>query len=479
VAAESGDITISADHRVGDLGVSQSQQPFQANGYDMADFCPATPAPTDAASPNCGYNGARGTPATDPGSGEKGVMTDHFSEGGTSLSSPLWLGMWARVQAHHDAVDPQTLVGSNSLGFANYAIYKLAQGAKTSHDFSDVTAGANPLPAGPGYDFPTGWGSPNLSNLIADATGDGNTDPVSNVKPSGPDPTPVVAQPPQGPACTYAFYDPSSDAPDGFTFQQDDQLDLVQGTFGMTPDGTKLRVVMKIKNLTKTIPSGSNYLDYEMFWNFTPAGAGSPTTYGVDVQVDSSDNVTYQDGTETVTTTQGTTNYQFNPNSSSGATGTFGSGPNGAIQVDVPLKDIGSPQLGDVLDGPGAYTADGVNAQVTGLGFIADQDGPGNSYTLGEPTCIDPGSSGSTGSSSGSSSSGSTAPPAPAGSSGPAGPAGPAGATGGSKPASGHKPAPRRSAHHKAKPKPHHKAVKHRKHKPKHKPKHKSTRRHR
>jgi hypothetical protein len=513
VAAESGDITISADHRIGDLSVTGGYDPrtspVQANGYDMVDFCPTSELATgNAAEPNCAYdaNGASIAPTTeptDPGTcgnssnscSESGYMTDHFSEGGTSLSSPLWLGIWARVQAHHDAVDPQTLIGSSSLGFANPLIYKLAQGAKTSDDFSDVTVGANPLPAGPGYDFPTGWGSPNVSNLIADATGDGKTDPASDVKPSGADPTPAVAQPPHGPACTYAFYDGSADAPDGFTGQQDNQLDFVQGTLGLTPDRTKLRVVMNILDLSKTIPTGSNYLDYELFWNFTPAGASSPTTFGVDVQVDSSGNVTYQDGTETVTTTQGATNYQFNPSSSSGATGTFGSGPNGAIEVDVPLKDIGSPALGDVLAGPGGYTADGVNAQVTGVGFIADQDGPGNSYTLGEPTCIDPGpssstgpsgsgstgssggsgstgssggSSGSSGSSGGSSGSGNSAgSPAPAGSSGPAGPAGPAGATGGSQPAGAN--AVRPKAKPKAKPKPKHKAkhkaVKHRKHK--------------
>jgi hypothetical protein len=478
VSAESGDITISVDHRLGDSGVSESQQPFQANGYDMVDFCPEPVSVTDAAEPNCGYNGARGTSATDPGSGEKGTMTDHFSEGGTSLSSPLWLGIWARVQAHHDAVNPSTLAAdpSSSLGFANPLIYKLAQGDKSSRDFSDVTLGANPLPAGPGYDFPSGWGSPDVSNLIADATGDGKTAPASDVMPGGSDPAPIVAQPPQGPACAYAFYDPSGDAPDGVTGAQDDQLDLIQGTFGLTPDNSKLRVAMTINNLSKTIPTGSNYLDYESFWNYTPAGASSPTTYAVDVQVDSSGNVTYQDGTETATTTNGATNYQFNPNSSSHATGTFGSGPNGAIEVDVPLAEIGSPKLGDVLKGPAAYTADGVNAQVTGLGFIADQAGPGNDYPLGQSTCIDQRSATSSPAPSG----GSAGSPVPAPTAGsapaPSQPAGPSGSEGA---ASGGETATSRPAHvapkskAKAKPKPKPKA------KPKPKPRRRAKPRHR
>ncbi len=478
VSAESGDITISVDHRLGDSGVSQSQQPFQANGYDMVDFCPEAVSVTDAAEPNCGYNGARGTPATDPGSGEKGTMTDHFSEGGTSLSSPLWLGIWARVQAHHDPVDPSTLTPdpSSSLGFANPLIYKLAQGAKTSHDFSDVTVGANPLPAGPGYDFPTGWGSPNVANLIADATGDGKTAPASDVMPSGGDPAPIVAQPPQGPACAYAFYDPSGDAPDGVSGEQDDQLDLIQGTFGLTPEDSKLRVVMTINNLSKTIPTGSNYLDYEFFWNHTPAGASSPTTYAVDVQVDGSGNVTYTDGTETATTTNGTTDYQFNPNSSSHATGTFGSGKDGAIEVDVPLADVGSPKLGDVLEGPAAYTADGVNAQVTGLGFIADQAGPGNDYTLGQSTCVDPRAAAGSPAPAGSS----PAAPTPLPGSGSTAPSQPAGSTGSEGAASGGETSTSRSAHvaprPKAKPKPKAKSRPKAKPKRKSKPKHKAKR---
>jgi len=423
VSAESGDVTISIDHKIGDVylpgGYDPRTSPVQANGYDMVDFCPDSQAAGEnPAEPNCGYdaNGAAHTTvSTDPGTcgsagtcSESGYMTDHFSEGGTSLASPLWLGMWARVQAHHDAVDPQTLTAGHSLGFANPLIYKLAQGASTADDFNDVTVGANPLPAGPGWDFPSGWGTPNLKNLIADASGTpGDTSPVGGAQPTGQDPPPILATVPSGPSCTYVFYDPSADAPDGFTGQQDDQLDLVQGTLGLTPDHTELRVVMNIRNLSKTIPTGSNYLDYEFFWNYTPAGATSPTTYGVDVQVDSSGNVTYADGTETVTTTQGTTNYQFNPNANSKATGSFGSGQNGAIEVDVPLSDVGSPKLGDVLSQPGAYTADGINGQVTGLGFIADQDtGATNSnYTVGEPTCIDAESMGSTSSGGGSGSS--------------------------------------------------------------------------
>jgi pseudomonalisin len=72
--------------------------------------------------------------------------------GGTSLSSPLAMGSWARIQtAHH-----------NKLGFAGPLIYQLANGgpSPSSPDFNDVVLGGNGLfTAFPGYDYVTGLGS--------------------------------------------------------------------------------------------------------------------------------------------------------------------------------------------------------------------------------------------------------------------------------------------------------------------------------
>jgi pseudomonalisin len=81
--------------------------------------------------------------------------------GGTSLSSPLWAGMWADVQSTAPA-------GAN-YGFANRAIYAIAKDpARYAQAFHDITAGANGLnPAQPGYDYVTGFGVPRLAGLIA------------------------------------------------------------------------------------------------------------------------------------------------------------------------------------------------------------------------------------------------------------------------------------------------------------------------
>jgi pseudomonalisin len=81
--------------------------------------------------------------------------------GGTSLSSPLWAGMWARVAG--------TAPAGTSYGFANEAIYKIAKDpAGYAASFYDITAGSNGAnPAQPGYDYVTGFGAPRLGGLLA------------------------------------------------------------------------------------------------------------------------------------------------------------------------------------------------------------------------------------------------------------------------------------------------------------------------
>ena len=80
--------------------------------------------------------------------------------GGTSLSSPLAMGSWARIQTAHQ----------NKLGFAGPLIYQLANGGPTpsSPDFNDVLLGGNGLfTALPGYDYVTGLGSWDIFKINA------------------------------------------------------------------------------------------------------------------------------------------------------------------------------------------------------------------------------------------------------------------------------------------------------------------------
>lgn len=83
------------------------------------------------------------------------------TNGGTSLSSPLSLGSWARLEGAHN----------NGLGFAGPALYALATpGApfSTISGMTDVTLGSNGIyQATPGWDFTTGLGSFDVAAVSA------------------------------------------------------------------------------------------------------------------------------------------------------------------------------------------------------------------------------------------------------------------------------------------------------------------------
>lgn len=75
--------------------------------------------------------------------------------GGTSLSSPLFVGVWARTMAAHLATYP------DGLGFAAPLIYKLPASA-----FHDITSGDNGgETAAPGWDYTTGFGTPIVGQM--------------------------------------------------------------------------------------------------------------------------------------------------------------------------------------------------------------------------------------------------------------------------------------------------------------------------
>jgi subtilase family serine protease len=82
------------------------------------------------------------------------------SGGGTSLSSPLWAGMWADLLS--------TAPPGMTYGFANPSIYAIAKDpSRYGRAFHDITVGANGLnPALAGYDYVTGFGVPRLAGLI-------------------------------------------------------------------------------------------------------------------------------------------------------------------------------------------------------------------------------------------------------------------------------------------------------------------------
>jgi xanthomonalisin len=105
----------------------------------------------------------------DPNSGAKIIVNGSSEQvGGTSLSSPLFVGAWTRVIA----------ANGTGVGFAGPQIYQLPTSV-----FHDITSGNNNgSTATTGYDLASGRGSMIISNLLANIGGGGGTNqpPVAN-----------------------------------------------------------------------------------------------------------------------------------------------------------------------------------------------------------------------------------------------------------------------------------------------------------
>ena len=98
----------------------------------------------------------------DPSSGAKIYNGSRQTQvGGTSLSSPMFVGFWSRVMA-----------GKGNLGFPAPLLYPLS-----AADFHDVTQGSNGNSAGPGYDLASGRGSVIWSAAYSELGGGGGNLP--------------------------------------------------------------------------------------------------------------------------------------------------------------------------------------------------------------------------------------------------------------------------------------------------------------
>ncbi len=252
---------------------------------------------------------------------------------GTSLSSPLWLGVWTRVQA--------AATSNKGLGFANYQIYKLAQEAP-GRDFYDVTVGDNqPYPAKPGYDNASGWGTPEISQIMQDLTG--RLTPTQNVKPA-----PVVTT--SSTTCGTLFTDPAGDddyAPEGEAIDapgSDPQLDILSGRAFLSADGQTLRTIITVKNLSTVIPTGGGENDYQMVFNF------GGNQYFTQLAVEQTGTVLAWDG-ELVRLSLENKYLQEHVD-----TGTVTLGPSGTAEVDAPISDFTGLAAGSTLLRPSAAT---------------------------------------------------------------------------------------------------------------------------
>jgi kumamolisin len=100
---------------------------------------------------------------------DSGWLVCHEQEcspvGGTSAATPFWAASMLLVQQY------AAKQGAGKLGYANPVLYKIASGPKRDEVFHDVTRGNNRYyQAGPGWDFATGLGSPDVAALAREYT---------------------------------------------------------------------------------------------------------------------------------------------------------------------------------------------------------------------------------------------------------------------------------------------------------------------
>jgi hypothetical protein len=290
--------------------------------------------------------------------------------GGTSLSSPLWAGMWARMNAAAPARNGQF----PGLGFANPLFYAIgADSTRYANAFNDIQVGANGYyTALPGWDYVSGWGTPKLSGMMKDLAG--------ATAPTNPLPAPFPA-PAAGlhfdPCAAALFTDPAGD--DSYVYQGQQlspvggtpQLDILQGALKLSDDRSTLQFVMTLKDLSTTIPTGGGENDYRILWQFNGA------TYFALATVEPGGSVLYLDGT--TITAGSTTRYQFLHNDS----GTFTPGPKGTIEIDVPLANVGTPDSGGVLSAISGEADVREGTAQAGLLATVDQAAPRLDFAVG------------------------------------------------------------------------------------------------
>jgi subtilase family serine protease len=98
-----------------------------------------------------------------------GMDPGYYVYGGTSIATPQWAAIIALAD------QARARLGKPALGYLNDTLYRIAESKRYSSDFHDITIGTNQLlgtpfgySATPGYDTATGWGTPQVANLVAD-----------------------------------------------------------------------------------------------------------------------------------------------------------------------------------------------------------------------------------------------------------------------------------------------------------------------
>lgn len=281
------------------------------------------------------------------------------SEGGTSLSSPLMLGQWARIQAA--AANPVQSAGG--LGFANPVIYRQASdadGCTTSpcasaptyaRDFFDVTqsefgVGNGAYQPGPGWDYASGWGAINVANFTQDV------DHTTNAAGAGASPERDAVK-----VSTASMTSPIGNATDPADASVGNQpsLDLSRATLTTSPDGATVTATLTGPSLGSAPSSDASGGDtFYVAWEY------GGKVYYLKANQPSAGSFTYTSG-NTGTYGQSST-YGYNDTSNSAATGSFDAATH-TLTIKAPAKELGSPVRGSALTVPQAFDQLNANAE--------------------------------------------------------------------------------------------------------------------
>src|SRR5439155_10336261 len=191
----------------------------------------------------------------------------------------------------------------------------------------------------PGWDNVSGWGVPDVAHLMKDLTG--RLTPVRNTTPA-----PVAATPTT--SCGDLYTDPSGD--DVFVYQgqtfgaqgAQPQLDILSGKALLTPDGKTLRTIVTVRNLSTVIPTPGGENTFNFIWTL------NGLQFFTQLAIEPGGVVNAYDG-EVIHLPVLTKFQQLHVD-----TGIIKQGPNGTIEVDVPVANLGGLNVGQVLQQPNA-----------------------------------------------------------------------------------------------------------------------------
>jgi subtilase family serine protease len=311
--------------------------------------------------------------------------------GGTSLSSPLSVGMWARIQA----ASPATAKGVyGGLGFANETFYAVGKGKLGNYakDFYDVTSAELPIgnfyqqPA-KGWDYTSGWGAINVTGFIQDVDHDLSLTPTHAATPvanSSYFPVPV---------CSASMTSAVGNAYDStlslfYPFMNDPSLDITSATLAPNVAGTALVATISGPALSTTGP-----IDALDGFNFYLAWTYGGKTYFAGAEIDPGQQLPATPLTNSipapVSLPTGTVVYgdglldSDSPTFINKDVGTF---TGHTITITIPLAHVGAPAAGSLLLYPYAFDTLPIAILVPFATDEAVATAPGQALELG-PHC--------------------------------------------------------------------------------------------